>query len=370
MISEEPPLVTVCMLTLNRAWIVDLALKSLLNQDYPKDKIHFILVDGLSTDGTVEIAKSILEESGIQHKTVVKKSNIGEARNICIDEMKGEVLVFWDSDVIAPPNALRELIKVVQEWRLDIVAIKRSYANFSNVREARSFVLKLLENLKENRKEERLSPHHTSYIWLIHFAGMYLTGIKQHVIRDINFKPMPFSEDAEFCLRALKQGYKVALLSSIEVYDVKVRKMRYSDPFVHSSFRDTLRFLVTLAYLETIRGGFEGREFRSVCSLNDVVKFYVEKRHYIIKTGFLALLLLFFAGLALNNVSLYLSLPLVWTLYLIYWTTKLNIDGALRQAIRVFIIGIPLSLTVAFFLLINYLKCKHGTRRHALYLSA
>jgi len=342
------------MLTLNRAWIVDLALKSLLSQDYPKDRIFFVLVDGLSIDSTVEIAKSILKKAGIQYKVVVKKSNIGEARNICIDEMKGEVLVFWDSDVIAPPNALKELIRIMRGSQLDVVAIKRNYVKYSNVQEARSSVLTLLENLSRGSG----CSYNASCVQPVYFAGMDFTGVKRHVAKRIRFKPMPFSEDAEFCLRAIKQGYKVAMLSPIEVYDIKVPNVKHSDPFIYSSLKDVMKHLFTIAYLETIRYGPEGRMYRKICNFKDIIKFYTEHKHYIIKLGFLIALILFLVGLILHIKLFILIFPSLWFTYLIYWVIKQGIGAGLRRAVSLLVVGIPLALAVTYFLFYNYLKCR------------
>jgi len=350
------PLITVCMLTLNRAWIIDLVLISLLNQDYPKERIRFILVDGGSTDGTLMIAERILRDSGIQYEIIAKKSNIGEARNICIDKMQGDLLVFWDSDIIAPPNALRKLIEYMGRFRLDILAARRTYVSLNNIQEARYFASKLLEDL--NRDLKNIDENLQTLIERVHFVGMDLTVIKRDVVRDVRFKPMSFSEDAEFCLHALKKGYNIAISNYVRVYDVKARKVRFSDPFIYSPIRDTLRFLNTLAYLETVRRGHEGRFLREVCSLSDIIIFYIKNKHYIVKIGFFIILALFLSGLVLGNKLLILLLPLLWTLYLVVWITKLGIHGGLRRALGVFIVGMPLALTVTYHLLSSYLKCR------------
>jgi hypothetical protein len=187
---------------------------------------------------------------------------------------------------------------------------------------------------------------------------MDFTGVKQHVAKRIRFKPMPFSEDAEFCLRALKQGYKVAMLSSIEVYDIKVPKVKHSDPFIYSSLKDVLKYLPTLAYLETIRYGPEGRMYRKICNFKDIIKFYGEHKHYIAKLGFLITLILFLAGLILNIKLFAIIFPSLWLMYLVYWVIKLGIGAGLRRSISVLVVGIPLALVVTYFLFHNYIKCK------------
>jgi len=101
-------MITICTVVRNREWIIRYMLESLLRQEYPKDKIFYVLIDGGSTDRTVSIAKELLRSSGIEYKVIVKESNIPEARNLCIDLAVGDVLVFWDSDVVASADSFKK----------------------------------------------------------------------------------------------------------------------------------------------------------------------------------------------------------------------------------------------------------------------
>jgi glycosyltransferase involved in cell wall biosynthesis len=100
--------ITIGMPTKNRELTIDSVLKSLSSQIYPKKDIKVVFVDE-STDTTFEKLFQWKEKneklySGIQIITDYKSSGyISAARNVCIANMEGEIMFFWDSDVI-PPN--------------------------------------------------------------------------------------------------------------------------------------------------------------------------------------------------------------------------------------------------------------------------
>jgi len=54
----------------------------------------------------------------------VPGTNIPEAHNIAVKETSGEYLVYWDSDILAPPSALKALFQqdkpIVALTRLDV----------------------------------------------------------------------------------------------------------------------------------------------------------------------------------------------------------------------------------------------------------
>jgi glycosyltransferase involved in cell wall biosynthesis len=111
-----PPLVTVGIVVLNRAWIIDKMLTSLQRQTYPHNRIFVLLVDGESKDDTVKTARQFLDNSDFSgYEIVIKKCNIPEGRNVCIERMKGDMLFFWDSDVIMGANALESMVTRVLE---------------------------------------------------------------------------------------------------------------------------------------------------------------------------------------------------------------------------------------------------------------
>ncbi|MBU3956768.1 glycosyltransferase [Patescibacteria group bacterium] len=57
MVSKNLPSISVLIPTLNAASVLGKCLKSIVEQDYPKNKIEIIIAHGGSTDKTLEIAK-------------------------------------------------------------------------------------------------------------------------------------------------------------------------------------------------------------------------------------------------------------------------------------------------------------------------
>jgi glycosyltransferase involved in cell wall biosynthesis len=100
--------VSIVIPTKNNGDILEKCLISIQNLDYPKEEIETIIVDGHSTDGTVEIAKKygckiVYEDIGTR----------GGACNIGVKNANGEFkfIVFTDADCVVPKNWLKNLVK-------------------------------------------------------------------------------------------------------------------------------------------------------------------------------------------------------------------------------------------------------------------
>lgn len=90
-------------------------LESLLAQDY--GDIEIIVVDDASTDSTVLVAESILEESGVKYKIVRHTQNMGvaTARNSGMEHAQGAYLAFMDGDDAADEDFLSILHKAISQ---------------------------------------------------------------------------------------------------------------------------------------------------------------------------------------------------------------------------------------------------------------
>ena len=92
-------------------------LKSLELLDYPKDKIEVIVVDDGSTDSTPQVIQTF------KIKAIHLTHTIGASacRNLAVKEAKGELIGFIDSDCVAHPNWLKELVPYFEEEKVGIV---------------------------------------------------------------------------------------------------------------------------------------------------------------------------------------------------------------------------------------------------------
>jgi len=96
--------VSIIIPALNEEDFIGNCLRSLRNQSFRDFEI--IVVDGGSTDRTVEIAK------GYADKVILAPgSKIGEARSVGVKEAQGNIIVSTDADTLHPPEWLGNLVR-------------------------------------------------------------------------------------------------------------------------------------------------------------------------------------------------------------------------------------------------------------------
>ncbi len=93
-------MISIIIPTLNEASYIERSLQSIKNQS--AENIEIIVIDGGSSDNTVEIAGQYAD------LVMVERSNIAAARNLGAKHARGGVLIFLDADsTIAPDFALK-----------------------------------------------------------------------------------------------------------------------------------------------------------------------------------------------------------------------------------------------------------------------
>ncbi|AFV22748.1 glycosyl transferase family 2 [Methanolobus psychrophilus R15] len=101
---DYAPTVSFCIPTKNEEVDLENCLKSIINQNYAD--IEIIIVDGYSTDKTVEIAKKY--NCSIYYDDV----SLANARQISVEKSSKDIVAIWDADIIIPhENWLRDAVK-------------------------------------------------------------------------------------------------------------------------------------------------------------------------------------------------------------------------------------------------------------------
>jgi glycosyltransferase involved in cell wall biosynthesis len=106
------PLVTVLIDTYNHGRFIEKAIVSVLEQDFPSDKLEILVVDDGSTDRTPEIVRKF--EPRLR---LIQKANGGQASafNVGIPQAQGEIVAFLDGDDWWAANKIKEVAAVFEK---------------------------------------------------------------------------------------------------------------------------------------------------------------------------------------------------------------------------------------------------------------
>lgn len=108
---NEPPLVSIVIPNLNGANFLEQAIRSVLDQDYPR--IELILIDGGSTDGSLEIIQRYAESASYW----VSEPDRGQSHavNKGLRQAHGAILSWLNSDDLLSTGTVSRIIEVFQE---------------------------------------------------------------------------------------------------------------------------------------------------------------------------------------------------------------------------------------------------------------
>jgi glycosyltransferase involved in cell wall biosynthesis len=191
--KNKKPLVSIIIPIYNAEKYVSKCIESVINQSY--EKIEVLLINDGSTDNSQEICDAYAIKD--QRVKVIHKQNQGvsSARNLGIDESKGEYISFVDSDDWIDLDTYKRLIACTLTFDVEVVIFE-----YDVVYEDGKVIFKSYKNLegvinKTSAIETVISP-------VSRFAVTKL--YKRNIIGDIRFDTsIHIGEDTLFVMRTL-----------------------------------------------------------------------------------------------------------------------------------------------------------------------
>lgn len=194
---EKKPLVSIITVCFNSEKTIRNTIKSVLNQTYPN--IEYIIVDGKSTDNTINIIEEYREKFKIINKKLLiiseKDNGIYDAMNKGIKMSNGEIIGIINSDDNYELDAVES---IVRNYNIDnSYEIIHGLVNYYNNNE-----LYMIRGCSENVLKNHMIEHPACFIKKSAYEkiGYY----------DCHYR---YAADYDLLLRLNKYGYKFKLIN-------------------------------------------------------------------------------------------------------------------------------------------------------------
>jgi len=105
-------MVTVGVCVRNCEKSIESVIKSVVNQDFPKDKMEIIFVDDDSKDRTLEVIRESTSKVKVKARIYHQDwRGIAAARNIVVQKARGKYIIWVDGDMKLPPDHVRKQVE-------------------------------------------------------------------------------------------------------------------------------------------------------------------------------------------------------------------------------------------------------------------
>lgn len=191
------PLVSITTVTYNSGTTLAKTIESVLNQTY--GNIEYLIIDGCSTDDTIEVAKSYeadFKEKGYLYKIISEQDKgMYDAINKGIRMASGEIMGNINSDDWYEPDTVSKVVAFFEKTKCDFM-----YADLRMIRPDGTCFIK--HSKKTKIATSRGWNHPTQFAT----RKLYLEN---------PYKVESLHDDFDLFLRVLKKGYKIEILHDV-----------------------------------------------------------------------------------------------------------------------------------------------------------
>jgi len=205
------PFVSIIIPCRNEEKFIAKCLNSILANDYPKDKLEVLIVDGMSEDGTREIVK---EYSFIKLLDNPKKI-VPTAMNLGIKDAKGSIIIRMDAHNEYPKDYISEVVYWLEKSGADNVGGILVTLPGADTLKARAIAAALSSPFGVGNSMFRIGVTKATYVDTVPF-GAYRKEVFERI--GLFDEDLVRNQDDEFNLRLIKNGGKILLVPEIVSY--------------------------------------------------------------------------------------------------------------------------------------------------------
>jgi len=211
------PLVSIIIPCRNEEKFIKKCLESVLNQDYPKEKMEVLVVDGMSEDRTREIIEDFrLKNANLKIKLIDNPRKFTNfAFNIGIREAKGEIIMLAGAHAIYEKDYVSKCVKYLKKYDADCVGGVLKTIPAENTLIGKAIAISLSRPFGAGTSYFRIGAKEPREVDTV-FGGCY----KREVFEKIGLfnENLLRSQDMEFNLRLKRVGGKILLFPDIVAY--------------------------------------------------------------------------------------------------------------------------------------------------------
>ena len=111
------------------------AINSVIDQDFPHERMEVVFVDDGSEDKTLSILKSYVPRMDMEVKVFHQEwKGLGYARNVVVDNANGEYIIWVDGDMILSKDYVKRLVGFIKRHpKVGIVKGKQALESGGNL---------------------------------------------------------------------------------------------------------------------------------------------------------------------------------------------------------------------------------------------
>ena len=256
--QTQLPFVSLCTPTFNRRPFISTMIECIANQDYPRDRMEWVIVDD-GTDKIGDLLQNLTNVPKIHYYPINQKLTLGAKRNFTHSKCNGSILVYIDDDDYYPPERVSHAVNtLVNNKNVLCAGSSEIYVYFKHIQQmyqggpygpnhatAGTFAFRkeLLQQTRYNENaslaEERefLKNYTIPFVQLdplktiLVFSQIQNTFDKRRLLEDKNdkFKPSPKTVDMFMRNTEKEQSIKDFFLQKI---DEMLEKYKPGDPIM------------------------------------------------------------------------------------------------------------------------------------------